>query len=102
MSHCHITLLYDLVMKHHNALVHGNRLKGMETTLALNYLALDGLKLNLLDAFTQMQKVAIRTVCRNVTAPSVKADKTSLLLHTELLGAYQETSHLLLAICFCP
>lgn len=48
-------------MKHHNALVHGNRLKDMETTLALNYLALDGLKLNLLDAFTQMQKVAIRT-----------------------------------------
>lgn len=59
MSHCHITLLYDLVMKHHNALVHGNRLKDMETTLALNYLALDGLKLNLLDAFTEMQKVAI-------------------------------------------
>lgn len=39
-------------MKHHNALVHGNRLKDVETTLALNYLALDGLKLNLLDAFT--------------------------------------------------
>lgn len=48
-------------MKHHNALVHGNRLKDMETTLALNYLALDGLKLNLLDAFTAMQKVAIQT-----------------------------------------
>lgn len=50
-SHCHITLLHDLVMKHHNALVHGNRIKDMESTLALNYLALDGLNLNLLDAF---------------------------------------------------
>jgi len=38
-------------MKHHNALVRGNRLKDTESTLALNYLALNGLNLNLLDAF---------------------------------------------------
>lgn len=51
MSHCHITLLYDLVMKHHHALVHGNGLKDMESTLVLNYPASDSLNLNLLDAF---------------------------------------------------
>lgn len=51
MSHCHSTLLYDLVMKHRNAIVRGNRLKDAESTLALNYPALDGLNLNLLDAF---------------------------------------------------
>lgn len=37
--------------------VHGNRLKDTESTLALNYLALDSLNLNLLDAFMS---------CRNV------------------------------------